>query len=168
MQYPGNLISISQELLIRDSRCRGHLSIQVSRRNTKVVRSGSAIIQGTVLIQGALDHCTLCATPLHPYLGKAKVSDPLETQSPAADHPPSRGPFPNFPLPHQRFRNQKTTSSPLRLLSAAERCLRLTTPVDASQHPLPHSPVIKRRFIRFCICPGRDAFTFPTGFGTLP
>ena len=111
---------------------------------------------------------TLCATPLHPYLGKAKVSDPLETQSPAADHPPSRGPFPNFPLPHQRFRNQKTTSSPLRLLSAAERCLRLTTPVDASQHSLPHSPVIKRRFIRFCICPGRDAFTFPTGSGALP
>ena len=40
------------------SRHVGHLSIQISGQNMKVVRPDGQIIQGPQLIQGPLDHCT--------------------------------------------------------------------------------------------------------------
>ena len=39
------------------SRHVGHLSIQISGQNMKVVRPDGQIIQGPQLIQGPLDHC---------------------------------------------------------------------------------------------------------------
>ena len=36
-----------------------HFTTQVCKRNLKVARSGGRIIQGTLLVQGALDHCII-------------------------------------------------------------------------------------------------------------
>ena len=43
----------------------GHLSIQISGQNMKVVRPDGQIIQGPQLIQGPLDHCTACSPNFH-------------------------------------------------------------------------------------------------------
>ena len=40
----------------------GHLSIQKSGQNMKVVRPDGQIIQGPQLIQGPLDHCIVYST----------------------------------------------------------------------------------------------------------
>ena len=57
-QYSGHRRLFFQELLTQGFRYVGPLANQVSGQNSKLLRPGGQIIQGTQFIQGPLDHCT--------------------------------------------------------------------------------------------------------------